>query len=258
MGFAPYDLSKMPTTFDFAVTAVLARSLGFDGVHFDVSGMASWKYPAEIGWRRWANILIPLCGLAGLRFSAGLGIAGEPLGYATGDVEVFFRQTGRISKLSAREVPDRTGYVTITMRDSFRNAWRNSNRPEWERVRKTLESRGEDVIVLEDAEDAPMPVGRRLALYEGAKMNLAVGNGPMVLCWLSDAPYLSFQLPRPRGAEREYAELVAQWDRMGFPVGSQLSFRGPRQEIVWGPDDADLILERYDAHVRDERLVRAA
>lgn len=258
MRLAPYDLARMPTTFDFAVTAVLARTLGYDGIHFDVTGMASWKYPAEIGWRRWANILVPLCTLAGLRMSAGVGIEGEPLGYATGDVEALFRKSGRIEKLAAREVPDRTGYVTITMRDSFRNAWRNSNRQSWEHVRVLLEKSGKDVIVLEDAEDAPMPVGQRLALYEGAKMNLAVGNGPMVLCWLSEAPYLSFQLPRPRGFEREHAELVAQWDRMGFPVGSQLSFRNARQEIVWGPDDADLILERFDALVRDEPLVRAA
>jgi hypothetical protein len=247
----------MPTTFDFAVTAVLARTLGFDGVHFDVRGMASWKYPAEIGWRRWANILVPLCSLAGLRMSAGAGMKGEALGYATGDVETLYRKLGRVSKLAAREAPDRSGYVTITMRDSFRNAWRNSNRREWERVREVLIARGEDVIVLEDAEDAPMPVGQRLALYEGAKMNLAVGNGPMVLCWLSEAPYLSFQLPEPRGHERELAELVSQWDRMGFPVGSQLSFRNARQEIVWGPDDADLILERFDEVLGNERRAAA-
>jgi hypothetical protein len=258
MRLAPYDLSKMPTTFDFAVTAVLARSLGYDGVHFDVSGMATWKYAAEIGWRRWANILIPLCGLAGLKASAGLGIEGETLGYATGDVDALYRKAGRIAKLSAPEEPDRTGYVTITMRESFRNAWRNSNRAEWERVRSTLVARGEEVIILEDAEDAPMAVGRRLALYEGAKMNLAVGNGPMVLCWLSEAPYASFQLPKPPGCERERAELVAQWDRMGFPVGSQLSFRNERQEIVWGPDDSDLILERFTALTRDDRSRRAA
>lgn len=248
----------MPTTFDFAVTAVIARTLGYDGIEFGVGQMATWKYEAEIGWRRWANILIPLCGLAGLAFRVSASVEGEPLGYATGDVEALFRRSGRIAKLSARERPDRTGYVTVTIRDSFRNAWRNSNRAEWEKVIDALEARGEDVIVLEDAEDSPMSVGRRLALYEGAKMNLAVGNGPMVLCWLSEAPYLSFQLPRPRGFERERAELVAQWDRMGFPVGSQLSFRNARQEIVWGPDDADLILERYDAIVKDERLVCAA
>jgi len=33
---------------------------------------------------------------------------------------------------------------------------------------------------------------------------------------------------------------------MRFPVGSQLSFRNKKQEIVWGPDDADLIIEKFE------------
>lgn len=236
----------MPTTFDFAVTAVIAKTLGLDGVLFGVGGMTEWKYSAEIGWRRWANILIPICALAGLKIFVRDKVEGQALGYATGDVEALYRKLNRLSKLTSNVKPDREGYVTITMRDSFRNTWRNSNRAEWVKVEAELRRRGEDVVVLEDAEDSPMPVAQRLALYEGAKMNLAVGNGPMVLCWLSEAPYLSFQLPRPVNHEKDYQELVAQWDRMGFPVGSQLSFRNARQEIVWGPDDAELIMARYD------------
>jgi hypothetical protein len=50
----------------------------------------------------------------------------------------------------------------------------------------------------------------------------------------------------PKGPEKEYQQLVEQWTRLGFPVGSQLSFRNERQEIVWGPDDADLIIEKYE------------
>jgi hypothetical protein len=130
------------------------------------------------------------------------------------------------------------------MRESFRNKWRDSNREEWAKVAEYLAKRGEKLVVLEECENQPLSVEERMAIYANAKMNLAVGNGPMVLCWLSDAPYLSFQLPK--GPEKEYQALVEQWTRLGFPVGSQLSFRTPMQEIVWGPDDADLIIRKYE------------
>ena len=235
----------MPTTYDFAVFAVMAKTLLYAEVRF-VVGMTNWKYPAEIGWRRWANICIPICKLAGLPFSVGGPLPGDSLGYATGHIEHLYQKTKRISKLKPQYEYPRKGYVTITMRESFRNKWRDSNRVEWAKVGEYLAKRGEEVIVLEECEMQPLAVEERLAIYSNAKMNLAVGNGPMVLCWLSEAPYLSFQLPKPVGKEKEYNQLVEQWTNLGFPVGSQLSFRGPKQEIVWGPDDFDLIKQKYE------------
>lgn len=171
---------------------------------------------------------------------------GDSLGYGTGHVEHLYRKTGRIEKLKPLFEYPRKGYVTITMRESFRNKWRDSNREEWAKVAEYLAKRGEEVIVLEECETQPLAVEERMAIYSNAKMNLAVGNGPMVLCWLSEAPYLTFQLPNPPGKGKEYNVLVEQWNRLGFPVGSQLSFRTPMQEIVWGPDNFDLIKEKYE------------
>jgi hypothetical protein len=241
----------MPTTYDFAVFAVMAKTLKYAEVRFIV-GMTDWKYPADIGWRRWANICIPICKVAGLPFSVGGPLPGDTLGYATGHVEALAKKYGKISKLQAPYEFHKKGYVTITMRESFRNKWRDSNRPEWAKVAEYLAKRGEEVIVLEECEIQPLAVEERLAIYSNAKMNLAVGNGPMVLCWLSEAPYLSFQLPKPAGSEKEYDQLVEQWSRLGFPVGSQLSFRNPMQEIVWGPDDAQLIIEKYEKLIGDK------
>lgn len=234
----------MPTTYDFAVFAVIAKTMMYSEVRFVTLGMADWKYPVDIGWKRWANICIPICKLAGLPFSAGDDFGGDTIGYGTGHVEQMYRKVGKISKLkSVYDYPDK-GYVTITMRESFRNKWRDSNRPEWAKVAEYLAKRGEKIVVLEECENQPLAVEERMAIYANAKMNLAVGNGPMVLCWLSDAPYLTFQLPN--GPKDEYDALVAQWGRLGFPVGSQLSFRNSMQEIVWGPDDADLIIKKYE------------
>ena len=86
-------------------------------------------------------------------------------------------------------------------------------------------------------------------------MNVGGGKGPRVMCWLSEAPYLTFQLPR--GPEKDYRNLVEQWTRLRFPIGSQLSFRNRMQEIVWGPDDADVIIERYEKLVGDSANPKA-
>lgn len=242
---AIYDLNKMPTTYDFAVFAVIAKTMKYAEIRF-VVGMTEWKYPADIGWRRWANICLPICKLVGIPYSVGGPLEGDTFGYGTGHVEHLYRKTGRIDKIKSIHEYPRKGYVTITMRESFRNKWRDSNREEWAKVAEYLSKRGEELIVLEECETQPLAVEERMAIYANAKMNLAVGNGPMVLCWLSEAPYLTFQLPKPPGSEKEYDSLVAQWERLGFPVGSQLSFRNSMQEIVWGPDDFDLIKQKYE------------
>ena len=78
----------------------------------------------------------------------------------------------------------------------------------------------------------------------------------MVLCWLSDAPYLSFQLPK--GPEKEVEHLKKQWDNMKFPVGSQLSFRNEKQEIVWGPDDFETVTKAYVRMVGNGKNIRTA
>jgi len=257
---AVYDLAAMPTTFDFACYAVNAKTLGYEEVRF-VIGMAQWKYPAEIGWRRWANICLPMCRLAGLKFSVGgkLEIDGDILGYSTGDVERIYAKTGRIEKLKSVTPPGHGGYVTITMRESFRNKWRNSDRPEWAKVGAWLaKDRGEEVLILEECESQPMALEQRMAIYANAKMNLAVGNGPMVLCWLSEAPYLSFQLPKREGREKDYDALVEQWDRMKFPVGSQCSWRNKRQEIVWGPDEFETVKKHYENIVSTQEAQESA
>jgi hypothetical protein len=243
---ALYDLSKNPTTYDFTVFAVVAKTLGYEEVRFlanDIGHYTARKYPPSIAWRRWANVCVPICGLAGLRFHVHTVREGDEFGYHTGAIVAVHQKTGKISKLQAIKTP-LSGHVTITMRRSNIHQWRDSNIEAWKKTKEWLEARGETVIVLEDCEFAPLFVEQRMALYGSAKMNLSVGNGPMVLCWLSEAPYLSFQLPH--GTKEEEENLAAQWKRLGFPVGSQLAFRNPRQEIVWGPDDFDLIKEKYE------------
>lgn len=245
MKIALYDLSVMPTTYDFAVFACSAKTLGYEEIRFVVGKpLASWKYPQELGWRRWANILVPMCRLADLPFSVGGELPGDKLYYHTGYIQEIYKRTGKITKLRSILPFGKKDYVTVTLRESFRNTWRNSSK-DWEKIIQWLEKKGKTVAVLEECEDRPIPLEQRMALYCNAQMNLSVGNGPMVLCWLSEAPYLSFQLPKPQGFEKEYEQLVKQWENMKFPIGSQLEFRNKNQEIIWGPDDFSTVTKAY-------------
>lgn len=255
---AIYDLGKEPTTFDFASWACYARTCGMERVHFIVDGpIAQWKYPADISWKRFANILIPLCKLARLEYTVGARIEGRKFSYAAGHLNALYKQIGRIEKLKATQIPLRTGHVTITLRESFRNRFRNSNGSEWRKFHKWLEARNVDVEVFPECENAPIDLEYRMGVYAGAAMNLGVGNGPMALCVFSDAPYLLLNLcPDPKGDKTVQYDQVKLLERQGFPPGSQFSFKNDRQLLVYEPDTFENIVRAYETML--ERKQEAA
>jgi len=97
--------------------------------------------------------------------------------------------------------------VTITLREAESFPHRNSNVPEWIRFGEWLKSRGETVLYVRDTAKVEESLGEgleccppasvnlfsRVALYQCAKCNLFVSNGPAVLALLMDRPYLMFQ-----------------------------------------------------------------
>lgn len=245
---AVYDLTKMPTTFDFAPWCVIAKTAGCDHVHFIADGPISVKkYPKDIAWRRWANILVPMCKLAGLDFSVGGHEEGREFTYAYGHVNQVYRAIGRIEKLKSVYNPDESGYITITVRQSFRNAYRNSNIDAWNQFCDYLKKRGKRVMILNDCESAPLNLEYRMALYSNAEMNLGASNGPMALCHLSDAPYITLNMaPKRPDGERGY-DLEKLMEKGGFPFGSQFDFRNKNQILVWKPDTYENIVEAYES-----------
>jgi hypothetical protein len=254
---AIYDLCREPTTYDFAAWCVIAKTHGCDHVHFIIDGeIAHWKYPQDIAWARFGTILVPMCALAGMTYSVGTRLQGESFPYNHGAVEKMFKEGGRIEKLRSVARAPRSGHVTITLRESFRNAYRNSNPEAWEKFKGYLKDRGEDVIVFHECEAAPTNLHYRMAIYASAKMNLGVANGPMALCIFSEAPYITLnQLPTPPAGVacidvRRLAEVV------GFPEGSQYSFRNARQKLVYKPDTFENIVEAYEDmfHVKQEAI----
>jgi hypothetical protein len=168
----------------------------------------------------------------------------------------YFKQTGRIEKLKPTVKTNKTGYVTITLRESFRNKFRNSNVEAWKKAQKYFESHNIDVVVFPECEDSPINLEHRMALYCGADMNLGVANGPMALCLFSEAPYISLNpCPDPKGEDVQYDQvklLVSQ----GFPPGSQFAFRNSRQVLVYEPDEYENIIRAYES--MNEKALEAA
>jgi len=238
---AVWDLRVRPTTFDFAAWLVVVKSIGCERVHFVDGDIATTKYPAEIAWRRFKHILKPLCQLIGLPYQLVQSTDGICPAYHYGTVANVWKNLGRIEKYPM--LPwDRQGYYTVTLRESFRNPYRNASE-DWIRVINTLQQRGERVMVLRDCEATPIPIEQRMRIYANARINLGASNGPFALCHFSDAPYLTFNM-----IPREHPEgWIEHHAKTGFPVGSQFDFRNERQKLVWEHDDYERIMGEIDA-----------
>lgn len=245
---AIYDLTKMPTTYDFAAWAVMARTHGLERVHFVIDGpIAHWKYSEDIAWKRFATVVLPICKLARLSYSVGARMEGPQFPYHGGDVCRLYRERGSVKKLEPTVTWDRKGYVTITMRESFRNTHRNSNKEAWGRFEKYLSGKNVDVMVIPECEDAPINVEHRMAWYWGADMNMGVAQGPMALCVFSDAPYITLnQNPKDTTGQAQY-DIDRLLVKTGFPPGSQYDFRTDRQILIWEPDSFENIVRAYEA-----------
>ena len=91
-------------------------------------------------------------------------------------------------------------YFTITLRQCAYGEDRNSDRAEWWKVAKAIVGWGGNVVIVPDTFGAELKefpnciaaawdIDIRLALYEGAILNMGVSNGPMSLCILSQSKF---------------------------------------------------------------------
>lgn len=154
--------------------------------------------------------------------------------------------------------------VTITLRELDRDPQRNSNLVAWHRFARYLRSRGENVVIVRDTAKADAPFYRdgyeyrtcprastnlqiRAALYECAKVNLFVANGPAALALFGSRPWLCFteifdddhaHLPSTRSFWRS---------AIGVEPGEQYPWSQPDQRIVWAKDNYDNIVAAWEA-----------
>ncbi|MDQ8199165.1 hypothetical protein QEH56_13435 [Pelagicoccus enzymogenes] len=141
------------------------------------------------------------------------------------------------------------GIVSITLRQTHSFAPRNSNIEEWKSVTTWLQARGYGVIVVPDTETAVTAIDDwpnetlwqtpcynlkiRQALYQSCTLNLFVNNGPAILCYQSNSPYLSFKLVTP-GVNVSNIEYFA---KEGFYPTQPWPQSSDKQKLVWEDDN---------------------
>jgi len=237
-------------SWDFGAYCVALRTMNIRNVFFRYrEPLHNKKFPPQMTWNRWRNLLIPLAQLSGIRWAMSPDVEGEfmPRVTAYGHLYQLHEMTG--GQMYMWEAPykwDEGNYVTITLRKSHAG-WqpaRDSNLPEWNKVREGLKQRGKKVIVIDDAEENCIPVPDRMALYAGADMNLSVNTGPAMLCHFSKAPYLTFKMIPETDPERTH--IRENLEISGFPIGGQFPWAHEKQRLVWETDTADTILRHYD------------
>jgi hypothetical protein len=138
--------------------------------------------------------------------------------------------------------------VTLTLRETEHHKHRNSNVESWMRFGHWLQDQGERVIVLRDTAKAEEMFGNletmpqasrdlhvRAALYEQAKVNFFVCNGPWALACFGTAPWVLFATVTT--GESHTVQQPEFWDAyMGLNAQRQLPWALPSQRIVYEPD----------------------
>jgi hypothetical protein len=182
---------------------------------------------------------------------------GEPLPKITAPEEAVKEVRKLIKKQFGGQAP-----VTITWRETEHHPFRNSNKTEWILFAEWLKDRGEKVVFIRDTRFADEPVtGQitcpdasknlhvRVALYQEAKCNLFVSNGPAMLPVFMDCPWLFFNnITDVR--EDFYVNTTAGWEKsIGFKVGEQWPWAKPDQRIVWHEDKFEHIQRAWLEHI---------
>jgi len=277
--YALYDLSRHPPQYDFICFLAQAKTLaehrplhvvflpGQDGRYVKYN-----KYSNDEAIYRMEHICLPACILYGVTCTVlphrnspqpegewlnGLNAGHDGIMNVVDRFGNIFRPqaTRRAVELVGRyAVSFEKPIVTITLRSTFRNESRNSNKEIWFEVADKIRDRYQPIFVPDTAEAFDIwdhsypvfPIGAvdldsRLALYEHAAMNFFSSNGPGALGWFGKIPFISF------GVRAESYQNEAEWERLRLPVGSQPPYFLERQKIVWEQPDADMVLREFSA-----------
>jgi hypothetical protein len=139
-------------------------------------------------------------------------------------------------------------YITITLREAAYGSHRNSNMEEWRKFADYLSAQGERVIFVRDTRfalegvdgydtcpAASIDIDVRCALYEGARANLFVSNGPWSLALFGTRPWLMFN--EISGMDPYPPNTDAWWRTFhGIGMNEQFPWSQPNQRIVWKRD----------------------
>jgi 6-hydroxymethylpterin diphosphokinase MptE-like len=271
------DLGVIPASFDFIVWLVAAEMerarVGYGGLRITFlpgprNGFRLDDLPPGLDERQklFENVVLPSLSMVGARFGVGADLF--PQIYTMRAITEAHRQGSPVPQLdpqvSAREIVEaRLGDrrpVVITLREADYWPARNSDLDAWLEFAKECG----DVIFVRDTAKADAPLWDfetfpeastdlhvRLALYQRAKMNLTVSNGPGILLWFSGAPFRTFVFPVPGYGPHT----PDSWEAMqGFAWGEQAPWFGPDQRIIYERDTVENIRASLEEHVNGAAL----
>ncbi len=264
--WARYDLQRAPFSYDFSCWLV-AREM--DRVR------AGAPAPLKIGFTdppkdrvvtpqnklMFENVMIPLVEMIGAVVDPqAVNAPGQNEFYTPLHVVEASRKGETVPVLKPRaEAVQRAAAVvagrppiTITLREAEHDPIRNSNIEAWLRFAGDLRDAGERVIFIRDTAKADEPLADfemspeaardlhfRGALYEQAKGNLFVSNGPFGLALFGTCPWLYLNDISEYQGSVNSAEM---WTRyIGVEPGGQYPWSRPNQRIVWKNDDYENI-----------------
>jgi hypothetical protein len=277
-----WNCTRMPLAFDF-LPALIQAEMRRVRLNAPAPLRVSFFWGANINstlrtpWQKqcFHNLLLPMPELIGgihdnlsLQSSTNMGEhAGTTSFYPIVDA---FNHGEQIPKIRAPEKALKevrralrgTRPVTITLRETEHHPFRNSNIGEWVLFAEWLKERGEYVIFVRDTRfadeslpgqavmpDASKHLHVRVALYQEAKCNMFVSNGPAMLPVFMDCPWLFFNKITDDRKDF-FVNTKHGWETsIGFPVGGQWPWAKPNQRIVWQEDKFEHMRAAWLEHI---------
>jgi hypothetical protein len=264
-----YNVANAPLGFDFInwlVTQEINRELAGAPAPLKVGfwvGKDSKEHGKLDGRINWLdNVFRPALGFIGAveDEKGNVGIAQQM--YVPKQI-VDFYNSGKIKKVPIfrakgdYDLPK--DVITITLREAEHWPHRNSNIEAWTKFAKYLVDKGERVIFVRDTAKANEPLegfetcpeasidlDKRMWLYDHAKLNMFVSNGPHVLTLYNDKPWLTFiYIEDDRST---YTANTRQFWRVkqGVEPGYQYPWSTEKQKLVWAIDDYENLVKAYE------------
>lgn len=223
---ALYNLSHRIAGFDFFVWLVMQKAGGAQSVCFDVRAPKSGKFTPDEIRRRYESILKPGPALLGMKgFEGTEGAQYGP--YLQDDLIRLVRGGLKIPRLKSPLPPGKEKY-TVTLRNTRRWPNRNSREADWRTFAAEIGAR-----VIPDYDDEPIGLHERLALYEGAEMNFFDTNGPVMLCFMGEAPAMGFDVQNSPPPDIEF--------------GGRYPFMLAQHHQIWEPSTLENLRKHFEA-----------
>jgi hypothetical protein len=238
---AYYDLTKWPVNFNVMEFLGAAVAYGANHVYFDATEGIRGKYSVEETNERLKSILLPCCRLMGVRYTFVTDKSALPThhmidpGCHVSALLDAYKATGRIGVIqqSYNRAARKSKRYTITLRQYDRYDFRNSDIPAWERFASQI-----NAVIIPDYSEEKIPLETKVEFWANAEMNFFVNNGPAIMCYLSNIPYLSFF----KWHDREYHI------KHGFPEGAQFPWARKSQRILWETDSYDNLMRAFEQY----------